>query len=75
MVLQPGKLVSEEDLIELQSEKLSPYEVARRIGFLVRIAKTVGGKTPRRELGQAAGSGRLGQAAAFQMECTMKLAK
>ena len=55
MVLQPGKLVSEEDLIELQSEKLPPYEVARRIGFLVRIAKTVGGKTPRRELGQAAG--------------------
>ncbi len=55
VVLQPEKSVSVEDLIEFQSQKLAPYELARRIVFLPELPKTAVGKTLRRDLAQAAG--------------------
>ncbi|HJO34260.1 MAG TPA: hypothetical protein QGI62_09080 [Anaerolineales bacterium] len=55
VVLQPGQSVSVEDLIEFQSQKLAPHEIARRIAFLDELPKTAVGKTLRRDLAQAAG--------------------
>ncbi len=55
VVLHPDQSVSVEDLIEFQSQKLAPHEIARRIVFLDEIPKTAVGKTLRRDLAQAAG--------------------
>ncbi len=55
VVLHPDQSVSVEDLIEFQSQKVAPHEIARRVAFLDELPKTAVGKTLRRDLAQTAG--------------------
>ncbi|MDX2138050.1 MAG: AMP-binding protein [Chloroflexota bacterium] len=52
IVVKPGMSVTEQDLINLCSTHLAPYEVPRRIAFIRELPKTMVGKTLRRELVQ-----------------------
>jgi long-chain acyl-CoA synthetase len=52
IVVKPGMSVTEQELIELCSAHLAPYEVPRRIAFIHELPKTMVGKTLRRELVQ-----------------------
>ncbi|RMG73768.1 MAG: long-chain fatty acid--CoA ligase [Chloroflexi bacterium] len=50
VVLQPGKSLTEEELIAHCEKHLAAYEVPRRISFIDELPKTAIGKTLRREL-------------------------
>jgi long-chain acyl-CoA synthetase len=52
IVVKPGMSVTEQELIDLCSAHLAPYEVPRRIAFIAELPKTMVGKTLRRELVQ-----------------------
>ncbi|GAB4518941.1 MAG: long-chain fatty acid--CoA ligase [Anaerolineae bacterium] len=50
VVLQPGKIVTEQELIAHCEKSLAHYEVPRRFSFISELPKTAVGKTLRREL-------------------------
>jgi long-chain acyl-CoA synthetase len=50
VVLKPGALVTEQELIEHCGKYLAGYEVPRRYAFIQELPKTMVGKTLRREL-------------------------
>ena len=50
IVLKPNQTLTADEVIEYLGEKLAPYEIPRRIGFIDELPKTAVGKTLRREL-------------------------
>lgn len=52
IVLKPGSDMTEQELIDLCSRHLAPYEIPRRFSFINELPKTMVGKTLRRELVQ-----------------------
>ena len=50
IVLNPNQTLTADEVIEYLGEKLAPYEIPRRIGFIDELPKTAVGKTLRREL-------------------------
>ena len=50
IVLKPKQTLTADEVIDYLGEKLAPYEIPRRIGFIDELPKTAVGKTLRREL-------------------------
>jgi acyl-CoA synthetase (AMP-forming)/AMP-acid ligase II len=57
VVLRPGPIVTEEELVRFAGERLADYKVPRRITYLAELPRNAGGKVVKSQLGaQADGS-------------------
>jgi long-chain acyl-CoA synthetase len=52
IVVKPGEVVTEKELMEFAKQKLAPYEVPSRFAFVAELPRTAVGKVLRRQLAQ-----------------------